>query len=302
MHTMKKLSSTILVFLLALCAQSIALQQPDHPPAPATPARPGNSLEGEWSGALDVQGQKLRLVLKVKKTPDGKLSGTIDSPDQGANDIPISLVEQSGDAVKLELAGIGAGYEGKMNASGSEITGQWKQGDGSLPLTLQRAGSRQAGKDAEPKGLPATLAGFEDEATFSLVLNEERLGVLQSTWKKDGSFESHATITLAGQTVKTSTTISPDADGRWSKIVMETPVATQTLTREGNSVTRVSKDKTTTWETRAGVLLFDNNAPILMSQAIRAYDRKKGGPQQFPVMIIPGVAMDVTLEAKETAD
>src|SRR5947209_2856357 len=302
MHTMKKFLGTILVFTLAHVPQSFALQQPDHPPAPATPARPGNSLEGEWSGALDVQGQKLRLVLKVKKTPDGKLSATLDSPDQGANGIPISLVEQSGDAVKLELAGIGAGYEGKMNATGTEITGQWKQGGGSLPLTLQRAGSKQAGKDAEPKGLPATLAGFEDEATFSLVLNEERLGVMQSTWKKDGNFESHATVTLAGQTVKTSTTITPDADGRWIKIVTESPVATQTLTRQGQSVTRVSKDKTTTWETREGVLLFENNAPALMSQAIRAYDRKKGGPQKFPIMIIPGVALELTLEAKETSD
>ena len=67
-------------------------------------------------------------------------------------------------------------------------------------------------------------------------------------------------------------------------------------------MTRVSKDKTTTWETRQGVLLFDNNTPALMSQAIRAYDRSKGGAQTFPLMVIPGVAMDLTLEAKETAD
>lgn len=299
---MKKLLATIGVFVLAISAQAAVFQQPDQLSTAAAPTKTAMSLEGEWNGTLDTGGQKLRLTLKVKKGADGKLTGTIDSLDQNANGIPISRVDQTGDAVKLELAGIGASYEGKMNAAGSEITGQWKQGGGALPLTFQRAGSKQADKDAAPKGLPATLAGFEDDATFSLVVNEERLGEMQSVWKKDGSFESHATISLAGQTVKARTTITPDADGRWNKIVVETPVATQTLTREGHAVTRVNKDKTTTWETREGVLLFENNAPALMSQAIRGYDRKRGGPQKFPLMVIPGAAMELTLEAKETSE
>jgi len=138
---MKQLLSTLLIFLLGISAQAAVLQQPNHPSTVAAPAKSAMSLEGVWNGALDVQGQKLHLVLKVKKSADGKLSGTLDSVDQGANDIPISLVEQKGDSVKLELAAIGATYEGKMNASGSEIAGQWKQG-GALPLTFQRAQSK----------------------------------------------------------------------------------------------------------------------------------------------------------------
>ena len=258
------------------------------------------NLAGEWNGTLDANGTKLRLVLKVSKSGDGKLSATIDSPDQNATGIPVSSVDQTGNAVKLVLTDLGASYEGTMNAAGSEITGEWKQGGASLPLIFKRQGDKNA--DEEPKGPPASLAGFEDEASFALILNEERIGTMTSSWKKDGSFDSGATISLAGQTVKVSTKITPDAEGRWAKIVMESPVGTATLIREGNNVTRTVKDKTTTWQTTANSLLYENNSPALVSQALRAYDRAKGGAQKFALMIAPGVLITLTVELKETLE
>src|SRR5262245_32529514 len=86
------------------------------------------SIAGDWNGALEAQGTKLRLVLHVKKNPDGTLAATIDSLDQNANAIPVSAVSQKGNDVKLELSGLSASYQGKLNASGTEITGEWKQG------------------------------------------------------------------------------------------------------------------------------------------------------------------------------
>ena len=260
-----------------------------------------HSIAGDWNGELNVQGQKLRLVLHITKNPDGKLLGTIDSLNQGANGIPVSSVDQTGDNVKLDLAGIAAGYEGKLNSARTEITGEWKQGGNALPLIFKRAGDKTADQKT-PKGLPATLAGFEDQANFSLVVNEEHLGSMQSTWKKDGSFESHAAISLAGQKAEVTTRIVPDADGRWKTITLESAVGTITLKREGSSVTRTFKDKTTTLETREGVVIFENNSPALVSQAIRAYDRSKGGTQKLPLLVLTGTAVDVTLEAKETAE
>jgi putative CocE/NonD family hydrolase len=270
----------------------------------ATPAvgqseQSGKSIAGDWSGTLDAQGQKLRLVVHLKKNADGKWAGTLDSLDQGANGIPLSAVEQAGDDVKLELSAIGAGYQGKLNPAATEMTGEWKQGSATLPLVLKH-GDKAA--DSKPKGLPATLAGFEDQANFFLIVNEERLGSMQSTWKKDGSFEGHAAISIAGQKAEVSTHISPAADGRWATISIEAAVGTVRLTRQESSVTRTFKDKTTTWETREGVLIFDNNAPSLVSQSIRMYDRAKGGAQKFPLLILPSNAVDLTLEAKETAN
>jgi hypothetical protein len=102
----------------------------------------GKSIAGDWNGVLDAQGQKLRLAVHLKKAADGKWTGTLDSLDQGANGIPISAVEQTGDDVKLELSAIGAGYQGKLNGAGTEMTGEWKQGGGALPLVLKRSAAK----------------------------------------------------------------------------------------------------------------------------------------------------------------
>ena len=271
--------------------------------AKSKPAQAASSLEGEWKGTLDAGGTKLRLVVKISKGKDGKLTATIDSLDQNATGIPVSSVEQTGSKVKLELSQLGASFEGTMNAAGTEIAGDWKQGGSSLPLVLKRsATTSQDEKPEQPKGLPASLAGFEDEGTFDVILNEQRLAVMQCSWKKDGTFESHATVTLAGQTVQQSTRITAGADGRWTNIDMVSPVATVKIVRDGMNVTRTLKDKTTTWQTREGVILMDNSAPSLTSLVIRAYDLKKGGAQKFPVLVLPGQAIEVTLEAKEKVE
>jgi len=108
----------------------------------ASPA--SKSIAGDWNGELNAQGTKLRVVLHVKKNPDGTLAATVDSPDQAANGIPVSAVSVKGNDVKLELSGIAASYQGKLNAAGTVITGEWKQG-GTLPLIFKRAGDKSAG-------------------------------------------------------------------------------------------------------------------------------------------------------------
>lgn len=127
---------------VAASAQNAAKSSP-APEQNATQQASAQTIEGEWNGALDAGGQKLRLRVKIAKDSAGKLTGTIDSLDQGANGIPISSVEQSGTDVKLELANIGASYHGAMSADGSQISGEWKQGGASLPLVLQRSGSKE---------------------------------------------------------------------------------------------------------------------------------------------------------------
>lgn len=131
----------VLIFALAISPAHKAIAY--APTQNATNGKVSKTVEGEWSGALDAGGQKLRLLVKISKDSGGKLSGTIDSLDQGANGIPISSVEQSGTEVKLELAEIGASYHGTMSADGSEISGEWKQSIVSLPLVLRRSGSKE---------------------------------------------------------------------------------------------------------------------------------------------------------------
>lgn len=129
-------------------AASSTLALPAFVAAQAAPAA-NRSIAGDWNGELNAQGTKLRVALHIKKNPDGTLTATLDSLDQGANGIPVSTVSQNGNDVKLELSSLSASYQGKLNAAGTEITGEWKQG-GTLPLVFKRAGDKGAGQKPHP--------------------------------------------------------------------------------------------------------------------------------------------------------
>lgn len=112
----------------------------------------GKSVEGIWQGALAVSGIELRIVFKIHKQPGGKLSGTLDSPDQGAKDIPVDVVTFTNNTLRLELKAIGGVFEGKMNGGGTEIAGQWQQSGQALPLTVKRTDKpAEARRPQEPQ-------------------------------------------------------------------------------------------------------------------------------------------------------
>lgn len=134
---------------------SLTLALPAFAAAQAAPPE-SRSIAGDWNGVLDPQGAKLRLVLHIKKNPDGTFAATIDSLDQGAKGIPVTAVNQTGKNIKLELAGISAGYQGKLNTAETEITGEWKQGGSALPLIFKRVVNKASAQKSLP-GLPATM-------------------------------------------------------------------------------------------------------------------------------------------------
>src|SRR5512132_3562303 len=78
-----------------------------HVQLPATEIPPaqqaGQSLEGFWQGALDAGVFKLRLLMKFSRTPEGKLKGLLDSLDQGANDIPMEIVDFQNGSLHVEM-------------------------------------------------------------------------------------------------------------------------------------------------------------------------------------------------------
>jgi hypothetical protein len=96
------------------------------------------SIEGIWQGVLKVQSSELRIVFKISPTPEGKLTATLDSPDQGAKDIPVSDVAFENGNVKIEVKSIFGAYTGKLESDNATITGEWKQGAAALPLILKR--------------------------------------------------------------------------------------------------------------------------------------------------------------------
>lgn len=106
-------------------------------PAASAPAATASPLAGDWAGALDVGGQKLRLVMHLVNAK-GAWAGSMDSIDQGANGIPFTAVSVDGAKLHVEIKAINGGYEGTLGEDGKTITGTWSQGGMSLPLNFTR--------------------------------------------------------------------------------------------------------------------------------------------------------------------
>jgi len=96
------------------------------------------SIEGIWQGKLKVPGTELRIVFKISKNPDGTLTATLDSPDQGVTGIPVEEVIFEDNTLRLEVKSAGAVFEGKVSEDFLVIEGEWKQSGGVFPLTVKR--------------------------------------------------------------------------------------------------------------------------------------------------------------------
>jgi dienelactone hydrolase len=127
-------------FIAALLAVTLLSTPCLFADEPAKPKSDSKSVEGTWQGSLKVGIMELRLAFKISKKPDGSLTATMDSIDQGAKDIPVDEVTWKDPDLKMELKkipGIGI-FEGKATKDISQIEGTWKQGGKSFPLTIKR--------------------------------------------------------------------------------------------------------------------------------------------------------------------
>jgi hypothetical protein len=98
-------------------------------------------LTGVWNGTLAAGAANLRLKVTITKTSAGAATGTIESVDQGAKDIPLSAITCKEGAVHFEARGIGAFYDGTLSPAGVVLTGQWHQSGQTMPLEFKKAAS-----------------------------------------------------------------------------------------------------------------------------------------------------------------
>lgn len=96
------------------------------------------AVVGDWQGALNTGGGSLRVVIHISQDKEGKLAGTLDSPDQGVTGIPFTAVSFKEPDLHFEVQKFGCSYDGKINKENSEIAGEWKQGSASLALGFKR--------------------------------------------------------------------------------------------------------------------------------------------------------------------
>lgn len=91
------------------------------------------TVQGDYVGMLGP----LHLALHIAAAPDGGLSGTLDSPDQGAAGIRCEDFKIAGSALSFAVPSVRGSWHGTIANGGATLSGAWNQGR-DLPLTFTR--------------------------------------------------------------------------------------------------------------------------------------------------------------------
>ena len=119
-------------------------------------------ITGSWQGNISVQGTEMPLVFNIQND-DGTLSSTMDSPSQGATDIPMDETSFENNTLTIEFKQAGIRYVG--NYSEDKIDGTFYQAGMELPLVLEKTEKTIPGNPAlvSSEEELLELAAFETE-------------------------------------------------------------------------------------------------------------------------------------------
>lgn len=127
---------------------------------------PAAAPAGLWQGALALPASELKVLFRLVPAAAGAYTGTLTVPQQGLKDLPFASVAVRADSVVLRLDQPRAQYRGRLSADGQQLGGEWRQGAGSLPLTLRRvAAEAEAAATAGPRRPQTPQAPFPYRAT-----------------------------------------------------------------------------------------------------------------------------------------
>ena len=123
---------------------------------------------GDWVGTLTVGQTDLRVVMHLQTDAEGRLVGTMDSPDQGATGISIGRILVDADTLRLQIPSIAGAFAGVIGDSARVLDGQWVQGGRRLPLTLTRTDEAPSVRRPQEPRVPYPYASetvtFRNEA------------------------------------------------------------------------------------------------------------------------------------------
>ncbi len=93
------------------------------------------NITGTWNGTLDYGPSTLRIVFHIEEK-DGIYSTLLDSPDQGAKDIPTTNTVLKSKKLTINITKLFAAFEGKVKKN--SIEGTFTQMGNTFPLVLTR--------------------------------------------------------------------------------------------------------------------------------------------------------------------
>jgi uncharacterized protein len=169
-------------------------------PAFAQTATP--SVAGNWLGTLEFAGTKVRLILKVEQAQDG-YTAKLDSPDQGAHDLPIQTITVSGSKITFDAPQFGMSYEGTLNDKHDEITGTLKQRGTSTPFVLRRIAETVTIRKPQDPSKPYPYK--EEEVSYRNVADNVKLAGTLTLPEGEGKFPAVLLISGSGSQDRDST-------------------------------------------------------------------------------------------------
>jgi hypothetical protein len=175
----------------------------------------------------------------------------------------------------------------------------------SMPGTAQEATAEKpalTNEEAAAKSYLYSLSGWEQEGTYTLVVNEEPLGSIDFTWSKGGSYESRLTLNLGGQTTKVNTVITPGEGGVWNTMAIKAATGTVGVERQGRLLTASFREQKSSLQLEERSVVFDNYGPALIAAMLQVYDGSKGGKQPLSIYVAGATALEGSLERLESVE
>jgi uncharacterized protein len=121
--------------------------------------------EGVWQGALETEGLRFRVQLRISHDAGDQLTAMIDSIDQGISAFPATNVSQYESSIHFDLPMVRGVYDGTLNDAKDEITGTLLQNG--LPSVLNFKRSDQIPELRRPQNPVRPYPYREDEVTFA---------------------------------------------------------------------------------------------------------------------------------------
>lgn len=99
-------------------------------------------LEAQWNGEYEQGGYPRRVTITLENHAGGAASAKFVIVGKMTNDLPVDLVVQQGDLLRVESQSTGVSFEGRVFSEAGEIRGTIEAGPVELPLVLRRAAGR----------------------------------------------------------------------------------------------------------------------------------------------------------------
>ena len=184
-------------------------------------------IEGIWLGTLKIGAMELRLSYHITRNPDGNLSATMDSIDQGAAGIKMDTVIFIDGTITLEFKAGNAVYVAQLSKDGETLAGTFTQFGANIELEMKKVD--KVPEILRPQDPKKPYPFIEEEVSYKNTEDDIVLAGSLTMPKDGGPFPAVILISGSG------------AQNRDENVFQHKPflVIADHLTRQGIAVLRV---------------------------------------------------------------